>query len=141
MDICLRERMLRNLTIFLSSVIGSCLTTSISAVLRYVGSAYCVTTRPASQTIFMLQVVHLTAHQVLDRLNALFEPGGELVISERGLDSNGLLTLHCNMLCFCISHTIALRVRSNLTTGFRSNMHYTSPPQFPGVYGHEQCQR
>ena len=27
--------------------------------------------------------------QVLDRLNALFEPGGELVISERGLDSSG----------------------------------------------------
>jgi hypothetical protein len=31
--------------------------------------------------------------QVLDRLNALFEPGGELVISERGLDSSGMLTL------------------------------------------------
>jgi hypothetical protein len=31
--------------------------------------------------------------QVLDRLNALFEPGGELVISERGLDSSGMFTL------------------------------------------------
>jgi hypothetical protein len=58
----------------------------------------------------MLQAVHLTANQVLDRLNALFEPGGELVISERGLDSNGLFTLHRNVLYFSISHTIAIHV-------------------------------
>jgi hypothetical protein len=42
--------------------------------------------------------VCLTIIQVLDRLNALFEPGGELVISERGLDSNGLFLLLCQCL-------------------------------------------
>jgi hypothetical protein len=36
-----------------------------------------------------LPLCHFIAEQVLDRLNALFEPGGELVISERGLDSSG----------------------------------------------------
>ena len=47
-----------------------------------------------SQTVFLFadHIFNLILIQVLDRLNALFEPGGELVISERGLDSSGLLT-------------------------------------------------
>ncbi len=51
-----------------------------------------------SQTVFLFvdHIFNLILIQVLDRLNALFEPGGELVISERGLDSSGLSTHFLN---------------------------------------------
>ena len=42
--------------------------------------------QPSHSKIYRISLMSI---QVLDRLNALFEPGGELVISERGLDSSG----------------------------------------------------
>ena len=71
--------------------------------------------------------------QVLDRLNALFESGGELVISERGLDSSGMFTLSS-------SHTLPINSRV-LTRYIRSNLHHPPPPELSRFYGDEQRQR
>lgn len=59
-------------------------------LLQSVGTFCCpsslATPQPCQSKINRISLMSI---QVLDRLNALFEPGGELVISERGLDSSG----------------------------------------------------
>ncbi len=82
------------MTALLSLDTGCYSTTSISAVHRFVQYFYFL--QKTKPPILFFCTACLTIFQVLDRLNALFEPGGELVISERGLDSDGLFPLVCD---------------------------------------------